>query len=1370
MQNALNLFTKETAHWFETAIGTPTPVQQEGWPAIAAGGHVLISAPTGTGKTLSAFLVFVDRLKEQARRGELPETLQLIYISPLKSLGNDIRENLKRPNSGIEGPELRVAIRTGDTTQQERRQMLARPPQILITTPESLYLLLTSRSGRNFLESARAIVIDELHALIDGKRGAHLMLSLARLDKLCGKPLQRIGLSATIEPLSMAARYLASPDPAAIIAPKMKKSVDIEVNSPLPDMRVLPEGTIWPELARAVYEHAQSARTVIAFVEGRAQAERLAHGVNAIAGEGFARTHHGCVSKEQRLEAERQLRSGELRVLCATSSMELGIDVGDVDLVLQIGFPRTISSAMQRLGRAGHNPGRTSVMHMFPHTAAEGIFCGLTARVALDGGIERARPPRKCLDVLAQHLVSMASDSGYTVDEAMEVIARAEPFQEVTRAEVTEVLRMLAGDFEHQRDHPARARVLYDRIHDVVSGDQYTRMLALSAGGTIPDRGMFMVRTAEGTRLGELDEEYVFEARVGDKFLLGAFAWRIAEIQRDAVVVTPATPEGAQSPFWKGDGSGRPYQTGLAFGRLWREMGEAHRAGTLIDTLKKLTLDNAAADNAYDVIDRQIQATGCLADDRTILVEHYQGQSGEHQVMVHSAFGGQVNAGLSLLAREEARRLTGLDMNVYDNDDGFLLMPYASEQDLPDGLLQRIRPESAKAMLSALLPATPLFNMAFRYNAGRALLMGARQGKRVPLWVQRIRGAQALGDAALRPDHPLMVETRRECMEEYWDLDALEEVLRNIQSCNIQVREVHLAAPSPLSLPFRRAVEAEMMYNYFPTPSNAFRAVEQALSGEMTIAPAKELLDKAAERARLPEDAQQLHALLMAEGDLMAGEIDVPVQWLTALSRDDRALYIEPGLWIAAEHQAEYEAALESGDAEAQARVIRRCLRYRGAQSVSTLRERYLLPEPALLAALSALLAEAAIVRDGELYYHKEVYGRAQRATIRMRREQIETMPRARYQQLLARGVRVPGDAAEQLHRAVETLSGQVCPAAYWETVLLPQRVPGYRPALLDELLAGGLYYWQMEPGERAQLAFHPQESMDWSRPALAMQEPLSEAERRVAETLDRRGASFAQSLSGVLPGGAAVPTLQALAERGLARADSFVPVRQRLEREEMESGSAKVRARAKATAALSGRWELSRERVQETMEQALERQFDRARILCRETMQGMPWGEALQTLRVWEYVGRVRRGYFIEGLSGAQFVREKDFTQVVVSLRETVGECMWLSAVDPAQQWGKALAHMPGRQFMCVPGTAVGLMGGKPVAVLERNGQTLRVFDEGALEEALRAFSRDFQQKRVFCAKPRVTVKQYPKEAAEALEKAGFARQMLDYELWRKR
>lgn len=1362
--DVLTLFRPETARWFRDAIGEPTAAQREAWRAIRAGAHTLVSAPTGTGKTLAAFLHFLDALAGQAERGELPDTLQIIYISPLKALGNDIRENLRRPLSGL-GIEnrVRVAIRTGDTTAAERRQMLRRPPHILITTPESLYLLLTSQGGREMLKPARAVIVDELHAVIDTKRGAHLALSLARLDALCGRLLRRVGLSATIAPLETAANWLTGGNGATVVAPAMRKDTAIRVISPLPDMRQLPDGTIWPSLGRAVAADCASRRTVIAFLEGRAAAERLAHAVNALGEPGvFARTHHGCVSKEQRLEAEQQLRSGELKLLCATSSMELGIDVGDVDLVVQIGCPRTVSSALQRLGRAGHSPGRLSEMRVYPRTAAEAVTCGLTAAEAEAGFLEPASPPEKCLDVIAQHLVSMAAASPYTVPEALKIIQSAYPFRDITEDDLRSLLGMLAGDFEHALDRPARPRLLYDRLNNTVQGDAYSRMLAVSSGGTIPDRGWFPVMLADGTRLGELDEEYVFESRVGDTFLLGAFAWRMAEILRDRVIVTPAPPTGAQTPFWKGDGAGRGYRTGKRFGKRLAALTLAHARGTLTQALMDLNMDGAAASNAARHLSRQIEMTGQLPDDQTLLLEHFTDEAGEHQMMIHSVFGRRVNLALSLLLQHAASIETGVDVRAFDDDDGILLYLLGGRA-IPDGLLSLLDPDKAEPTLRALLPATPLFSMAFRYNAARALMMGARSGTRLPLWVQRLRGAEALSQAVGQRAHPLMAETLRECMEDYLDIASTVDLLRDIRSGAVRVHEFHAQTPSPMALPLRRQVEATMMYEYSPIPASARQQVQTDLS---LVSPDAAQLDAAQTPLRpQPENAERLHALLMIEGDLLAGETDAPISWMESLAAAGRALYIEPGLWICAEQAALYESAFIDEEEGAKLRIARRALRYRGAQSAGTLVERYVWREEDCEALLERLAqAGAAVERDG-LYYHEALYRRAQAQTLVARRRAAKTLPPERYAKLLASRLRGTGSPQEQLRQGLLALCGIPFPARLWEAALLPARTAGYRPAMLDALLAQGEVGWRILPGERALIEFYLPDEIDEDAPWDDIDD-LPEDERAVLDALRRRGASFASSLVRFAPVGKSVTDiLQALALRGLAHADSFDPVRAFIASPEQ---SPRRSARARAIAREKGRWEAARGLRTLSNEELLDRAFAQSVLVCRETLRGMAWADALAHLRVREYTGAARRGYFVEGLSGAQFLREADAPRALAAMESPGHEIIWLCAIDPLQAWGRVLPHAAGEDFLCVAGTVVALSGGRPVAAFERQGERLRVFDAEQIESALAAFARDFALRRVYPETTRLLTKEYPASAADALRKAGFMPEMNDFTLWR--
>lgn len=1390
----LKIFSEPTARWFEDTFGGPTKVQEEAWPAIAAGRAVLVSAPTGTGKTLSAFLVFIDRLSTLAREGLLEEKLYLIYVSPLKSLAGDIRENLRRPLDGIpraEGQrEITVAIRTGDTPQKERQRMVKHPPHILIITPESLYLMLTSRSGQSVIKTAEAVIIDELHALIDTKRGAHLMLSIARLDRLCGRNLQRIGLSATIEPLELSAEYL-SPEPVVICAPVMEKKVRIEVvgTTPADGRRKDP---VWEELGMAVYQKCLSCRSVIAFSEGRRYAEKLAYYVNLLGGDGFARVHHGSLSKEQRAEAEQDLRDGKLRLLCATSSMELGIDVGDIDQVLQIGCPRTVSSTMQRLGRAGHNPGKVSVMYMYPRTAPESVSCGMTAEIARLGGVEHTKPPKLCLDVLAQHLVSMAAGDGYRVDDVMEILCRAYSFYEVTREDVRSVLRMLAGDYEHKREIPVRPRVLYDRIHDRVTGDTYSRMLAVAAGGTIPDKGLYAAKTEDGVKLGELDEEFVYESQIGDKFVLGSFAWRIVGQDRDTVIVTQAPVEGARLPFWKGETRGRTLRTSLAFGRLFRELGKAAEeteAGAETETagpggmagdklmaeLVRLGLDEAAAHHGASFLRRQIEATGGLPDDRTIVVERFRDHTGTNQVMVHALFGRRVNAPLSILLQHTAKRISGIDIGCVDEEDGFLLYPYG-EDVLPEGLLYQVDEAQARSVLEAALPLTPLFNMTFRYNAARALMMGMKRNGRQPLWMQRLKSTELLDSLINEPGHPLIRETRRECLMDQWDIDGVMKILSDIRSGLITVREIYVDTPSPMSLPFQWQAEAAEMYEYSPVTQGIREAVYEELKQADMVKPQAEELARLQERKKLPEDEDQLHSFLMMEGDLMAGELAVPAEWLERLAERELVSYIEPGIWIAAEHQEEYDKALVCEDEEAAMHIVRRMLYYRGGQDAEAVRERYFFPDGMAERVLERLAGEELVVEDEGIFYHARLYDRARRASIKGMRMEAVTRPPEHYAALMAGRITIPAPGEEQLKHAVDQFCARSYPVKFWESVLFSRRVRNYTEAMLDKLLAQGDFFWQMKPD--GTLAFYRYEDIDWEAPLNGLSEELEGDEKLLYQELKRRGASFLKFLTEVPKEDSAQEVLLRLAEKGLVCADSFVPVRQWQNREKVKKATARQRVNARVMALSAGRWDIVRPVKERTAEEWLEAFFKERLILCRETFrkalegcsasEEVTWRKALDILRMWELTGRVRRGYFVSGMSGAQFIRKEDYDSVTAALKQPGDEVVWMNAADPAQIWGKVLEQPEDRSFLNLAGTAVAVRQGRIAAAAERQGKVLRVFEYSGLDGVLLEFVRCFQRKLLFPDQKRLIVKEYPEEAGELLKKAGFIREMQDYVLYR--
>lgn len=1414
--DVLKLFSQYTAQWFTETFGEPTKVQEETWPVIAAGKPVLVSAPTGTGKTLSAFLVFIDRLYSMAREGTLKEELHLIYVSPLKSLAGDIRENLRRPLDGIgkmmengengrpcdstqpwggaqsgDGTKkdgaIQVGIRTGDTPQKDRQRMVRHPPHILIITPESLYLMLTSKTGQTVLKTARAVIIDELHALIDTKRGAHLMLSIARLDRLCGQPLVRIGLSATIEPLELAARYLC-PEPATVCAPAMEKQIQIQIlgTTPAPGRRKDP---VWEELGQEVYKQCLSCRSVIAFSEGRRYAEKLAYYVNLLGGDGFARVHHGSLSKEQRAEVERDLRDGRLRLLCATSSMELGIDVGELDLVLQVGCPRTVSSTMQRLGRAGHHPGRVSVMYMYPRTAFESVYCGMTARIAKDGGVEHTKPPRMCLDVLAQHLVSMANGGGYCVEDVLEILGRTYSFSGVTREDVESILCMLAGDYEHRRDIPVRPRVLYDRIHGRVDGDAYSRMLATAAGGTIPDKGLYTAKTEDGVKLGELDEEFVYESQKGDKFMLGSFAWKITGIDKDTVYVSQAPAEGARLPFWKGEIRGRTLKTSRAFGKILAGLEEAHEQGRLNEELAALGLNEAAAAWAAGFLERQIGSTGGLPDHKTIVVEHFTDHTGCHQMMVHAMLGRRVNGPLSLLIQHMVRTVHGFEVGCVDEEDGFLLYPYGSES-LPEQLLYHLDPDSARKIMEVILPVTPLFHMAFRYNAARALMMGMKRNGRQPLWMQRLKSTEMLDSLMREKGHPLIRETRRECLEDQWDIDGVVQIIHEIRAGVIRVREVFTDPPSPMSLPFQWQVETAEMYEYSPTTPGIRQAVYDELKYMEGMQPAPEALEKQQERTKLPRDETQLHSLLMAEGDLMAGELDVPVEWLMHLADQGRALYIEPGLWIAAEQEAQYTKMLSGAGLEEASAVVRRMLRYRGGQTEGQIKERYFLTRERTREILSFLSGNNEIVEAGQVFYHRKLYDRARQSTLKSLRMETATQPGAHYAAFLAQRAKPYTSGEDQLKRTLKQYLGRMFPVRLWESVLLPRRVKNYSGTMLDKLLAEGDYFWKMSTD--GALCFCGYEDIDWEADLEPAEGILSGDELLLYQELKHRGASFLKFLTGIPKERSAQEVLLSLAEKGLVCADSFVPVRQWLSRETVKKATARQRVNARVMALSAGRWDIVRPLKVKDTKEWLGMFFQEQPVICRETFRraaavcaGSPYlscafweegqgestpgyQEALEHLRVWEYTGRVRRGYFVEGMSGAQFIRKEEYEGITAALKQAGDETIWLNASDPAQIWGKALAQPEGRDFLNVPGTAVALRSGQIAAVFERQGKVLRVFEAEGMEGVLKGFVSDYQRKLLFPELKRLIVKEYPKHMEGVLKQAGFSREMNDYVLYR--
>ncbi|HZS31177.1 MAG TPA: DEAD/DEAH box helicase, partial [Gaiellaceae bacterium] len=752
---ALDVFSPETKAWFERNFAAPTPAQEKGWPVIASGKSVLIQAPTGSGKTLAAFLSAIDRLTmagrvggqatdsrpEDRRKTPEPNALRVLYVSPLKALNYDVERNLRGPLAGLRS-ELKVAVRTGDTPQKERAAMLRHPPDILITTPESLFLMLTSQA-RELLRSVDTLILDEVHAVAGTKRGAHLALSVERLEELAAQPIQRIGLSATQRPLEEIGRFVGGGRPIELVDAGVAKELDLEVVVPVEDMTEPGESreegwetrSIWPSIYPALVDLVRAHRSTIVFVNNRRLAERLALRLNEAAEEEIARAHHGSLAREQRTQIEEDLKAGRIPCLVATSSLELGIDMGAVDLVIQVESPKSVARGLQRIGRAGHSLGEVSKGRIFPKFRADLLESAVVAQRMRAGAIEETQIPRNPLDVLAQQIVAICADEEIEVGELHELVRRAYPFADLSRAQLENVLDMLAGRYPSDEFAELRPRIVWDRTAGVIRGRPGSRRLAVTNAGTIPDRGLFGVFVAgvePASRVGELDEEMVYEARAGQVIVLGASSWRIEEITGDRVLVSPAPGVPGSVPFWKGEGVGRPYELGEAIGKFAREL-LAQQEPQVPD------LDERAQRNLVAFLREQERATGALPSDRTVVVERFRDEIGDWRVCILTPFGARVHAPWAMAVGARLRESLGLEVQSIWSDDGIAFhLPDADSPPATDLLM--LDPDELEELVLAEVGQTALFGARFRENAARALLIPRRRpGERTPLWQQRLK-------------------------------------------------------------------------------------------------------------------------------------------------------------------------------------------------------------------------------------------------------------------------------------------------------------------------------------------------------------------------------------------------------------------------------------------------------------------------------------------------------------------------------------------------------------------------------------------------------------------------------------------------------
>jgi ATP-dependent Lhr-like helicase len=855
--SALKPFHPVVREWFRDTLGRPSAPQQQGWPAIASGEHTLILAPTGTGKTLTAFLWELNQLIVRGLKEPLPNAVQILYISPLKALNNDIQRNLERPlaelrerftDAGEIFPEIRVAVRTGDTPQSARARMIRKSPHILITTPESLHIMLTTIRGRGMFSGVRAVIVDEIHAMAGTKRGAHLALTLERLELLTAQPPQRIGLSATQRPLEEIARFLVGsaenggtavagersprsplvPRNCAIIDCGLVKELQLSIKSPVEDLAHV-GGTIWSSVTPLVLQYMRTARTTLVFVNNRAQAEKMAARINALAGEELALPYHGSLSRERRLTLEQSLKAGQLRALISTSSLELGIDIGSVDLVLQLQSPKRVANGLQRVGRAGHSLDQVSRGVFVPTFRDDGMELMAVVRAMADGDVEPTRVIQNALDVLAQVLVAVvASDDDWTSARLFDFVRRAYPYHDLSRAAFDEVLSMLSGKYPSDLASELDARMTWDRVNDTLTSSRGSRMVAVVSGGTIPDRGLYTVNLPDRTRLGELDEEFVHESRVGDVFQLGSSTWRIGAIEHDRVIVTPAPGAPARMPFWHGEYSARSVHLAPRVGELRRELDAVRTEEQVAALAKRYLSDVETARSLVEYVHQQRVSTGIVPDERSLVVEQFRDETYSVRVVIHAPFGGRVNApwGMALASRvgewlrreatgtkRDSRDGAGFDIQVQTTDEGIMLRLPSLRDWLPVSVLRDMSADDAERRVLQEVGSSSLFGSRFRMNAGRALLLPrGNPRRRMPLWLQRLKAADLLQAVQEFPSFPILVETYRDVLQDAFDLPALTRVLNDIAAGTIGLRSVETELPSPFAASLQFGFVMDWMY------------------------------------------------------------------------------------------------------------------------------------------------------------------------------------------------------------------------------------------------------------------------------------------------------------------------------------------------------------------------------------------------------------------------------------------------------------------------------------------------------------------------------------------------------------------------------
>jgi ATP-dependent Lhr-like helicase len=1465
--SVLDRFHPAVSSWFRQQFSESTPAQRLGWPAIASGQHALIVAPTGSGKTLAAFLAALDHLWRTPRQ---EKGVRILYVSPLKALNQDIWRNLQIPLDGILAasqaigsplPPLTTAVRSGDTPSTERARIVRKPPDILITTPESLHLMLTSRA-RGILRSVSHVIVDEIHAVCGNKRGVFLALLLERLEAINPSSFVRIGLSATQRPLEEVARYLGGfsrdgksgfePRKITVIDAGWRRDLDLRVVWPASPDAPLPAGTVWPAIEYKLAALVGAHRSTIIFANNRRTVEKLTARLNeavfgvqeapapdveprALVRDGDApsgpiaagrrslaansdlpiapladldaplirpfRAHHGSLNLDERRATEEALKRGDLAAVVATASLELGIDMGAVDLVCQVESPGNVARGLQRVGRAGHVVHGTSRGRMIAKTPADLLETAALARAMLDGRIEHLRVPKGCLDVLAQQVIACVAMEPWDVPELFNLVRSAYPFHELSAAAFESVLLLVSGRFPTPGLRDLRARVVWDRIHNRLAALPGTAHLALVGGGTIPDTGQFPVYLGDGgPRLGELDEEFVFERRVDETFILGNSTWRIAAIEPHRVVVDRAQGHPGIMPFWHGEAAARSIELGEAAGELSRELAGRIDDPTLLPWLEReCRLEPGAARALQRFIAGQERLAGAVPDDRTVIIEAFPDQAGELSLAVLTPFGGKLHLGLKLALLGRIRGRLGLTPACLHADDG-LLFRLPNVDDAPLDLLDGLSGELAERLIREELPDTALFGLRFRQNAARALLMPRPDpAKRTPLWLQRLRAKDLLQVARQFPDFPIVLETFRECLDDDLDLPRLRGFLDAIQSGAIRVVRRRGEIPSPFSSELVFAFTAAHLYEW-DEPRKSDRQPVASVVDEDLLDPllrggsTTEWLDPQAisrvdNRLRRvgspPRSIEEMAEHLRRVGDLTPAETAAPMaELLAGLNAAGRAIAIElpgaadPARWILAEELPLYRAAFsqartatrdqEIPECESDGEpchdtpecaslpvtdhnpcdtIIERFLRTRALIGLADVITRYPISPAEATELLERWAREGKAVRLGEAqdpsapqWAQRDNLTEMRRATVAARRGETVAVPPEVFADFLLQWQHVHPRARVEglrgLEQVLEQLQGLPLPTVLWESDVLPRRVENFRSAWLDEVLGRGDWLWRARAAARDDVcvAFFPRDSM--AQPG-GLDHPgeLSPESAGVLELLARHGASFATDLarlSGMEPSRVR-RALRELMRLGLITNDRFEPARAgtgsaltaltEAATHRRAGHSHRNRPRRSLNGPVEGRWSRLREpsgSAEAGLLAWVDVLLDRYGVLSRDLVGLEPaapsWGDLAPLLARAEWRDEIRRGYFVEGLSGIQYASNEAAALLaqVPADPQASAPVFLVSTVDPANlygagaPWDVELLDGGAHRLPRLRGNFIAMRGGRPVLIVESNGKRL--------------------------------------------------------------